>query len=301
MIVGVLVALLLVPVLWKKSTTGGSADGADHATAAPAGPGYLFLLVNRSGTPVRWNPCQPISYQLDLAGAPSWAQTDIGDAISSISTATGITFVPDGSTDQFPSGQVPAGSTADNPAPVVIAWATADQSRQLNLAVPASAGGGSGASGTSSGGASSGGASSGGTAGGGGAAAAGSGTASGGAASSAVAAPAVDSFARTLPVVARDEATDQGIYVTGSIIIGAGAADLPEGFGPGGAGVLLLHQLGRLVGLGDVSDPSQVMDTGVLSTRVTALGAGDLAGLKRLGRESGCLKTPANPSLHVVY
>lgn len=266
LVVGFLAALLLVPVIWKRNSSGANPDGTDHASAAPAGAGYRFLQVNRSGTPVRWNPCGTIHYQLDLSSAPSWAETDIGDAISSISMATGIQFAYDGPTDQFPDGQVPAGAGGSEPPPVVIAWANVAQTQQLNLAEPGPAappdGGVSvGTAGT---------------------------------------APGVDSLARTYPVMAKDDASGHGVYVTGSVVIGAAASSLSDGFGPGGAGVLLLHQLGRLVGLGDVSDPSEVMSTDVLATRVTGLGRGDLAGLARLGTRSGCLEEPTDPSLYVA-
>ena len=51
---------------------------------------------------------------------------------------------------------------------------------------------------------------------------------------------------------------------------------------------LVLHEIGHVVGLSDVNDPTQVMNAS-LSPSVTsdALGAGDLAGLRLLGT-SGC-------------
>ena len=287
LVVGFLVALLLVPVLWKKSTSGGNPDGSDHASAAPAGPGYSFLLVNRSGTPVRWNPCDPIYYQLDLTSAPSWAETDIGDAISSISTATGIQFVFEGSTNQFPDKQVPAGWTPADPPPVVIAWASAAQSQNLNLPTsfsPDSSGASPSSGVTSSTSPSS----------------SSSSSSSSSPSSSGVSSAGVDSLGRTVPVVADDQVTGHEVYVAGSVVISSAASGLADGFGPGGAGVLLLHQLGRLVGLGDTQDPLEVMNPDVLSTQVNGLGPGDRAGLKRLGSESGCLKTPANPAIEPV-
>lgn len=90
------------------------------------------------------------------------------------------------------------------------------------------------------------------------------------------------------------------VYVTGSVVISSAASALPAGFVPGGAGVLLLHQLGRLIGLGDIQSSAEIMNPGVLSTKVTALGPGDRAGLKRLGTESGCLEPPANGTLEPV-
>jgi hypothetical protein len=51
---------------------------------------------------------------------------------------------------------------------------------------------------------------------------------------------------------------------------------------------LVLHEIGHVVGLSDVNDPTQVMNAS-LSPSVTsdALGTGDLAGLRLLGT-SGC-------------
>jgi hypothetical protein len=258
-VVVVLLGLVLLPVLWSNRGNLPNPDGADHASTAPAGPGYAFLRVNRSGTPVRWNPCTSIYYQLDMAAAPSWAMTDIGNAITAISAATGIQFVPDGPTNQFPSGSVPLGSgTAESP--VVIAWATPAQSRALGMATELE--------------------------------------------SAAGAFPGeADSLGHTVPVVASDELTGHMVYVSGSIVLSSAASQLPAGFGAGGDGILLLHQLGRLVGLGDLgglAGTGQVMNPSVLSSGLTGLGAGDRAGLTRLGKESGCLTVPSSASLEPV-
>jgi hypothetical protein len=103
-----------------------------------------------------------------------------------------------------------------------------------------------------------------------------------------------------VPVVSDDQLPGHMVYVTGSVVISSAASGLPGGFVPGGDGILLLHQLGRLVGLADIADPAQVMNPDVLATQLTGLGPGDRAGLKRLGAESGCLSLPANGSLQPV-
>ena len=321
-VVAVLAGLVLLPVFWSSTSKGHNPDGVDRASTAPAGPGYMFLMVNRSGAPVRWNPCAPIYYQLDLAAAPSWAETDIGNAIATISSATGIQFVYDGPTNQFPNGSVPVGAgTAESP--VVIAWANVQQSQSLNMPVKlagASVGSGAGPVAGPAGGVG------GAAAGPAGGAAAGPAAAvtlsgsSGGAALSAAGparvstagagasgggkttAPAVDTdaLARTVPVVSDDQVTGHLVYVSGSVVISAAATDLSPGFVAGGDGVLLLHELGRLVGLAELPDGAQVMNPDVLATSVTGLGPGDRAGLKRLGSASGCLSVPANGSLEPV-
>lgn len=246
-VAAVLVGLLLIPEVFRSRSngSGSGSGGADHASAAPAGPGYRFLSRNRSGTPVRWNPCEPIYYVTDLAAAPTYAQGDLASAVSQISHATGILFVDRGSTTTVPvSGPIvnPDGTAG----PVVIAWADPTQTSQL----PTPAG-----------------------------------------------ATGAASLAVTAPVESVDQSTGHGVYVTGTVLIGSGASRLPHGFTPGGLGVLFLHELGQLMGLGNVTAPAQVMDTAVLSTATTALGPGDLAGLKRLGTASGCLTVPSGGTL----
>ncbi len=253
---GAMVLLLVLPYALARHTSGAGPDGADRASAAPAGPGYAFLRVNPTGTPVRWNPCQAIQYQLDLAAAPAWAYGDIARAIADVSQATGIPFVYSGPTNHFPSQSVALGS-AQAPWPVVIAWASATQTRTANLAVDTSEIAGAFPGET-------------------------------------------DALARTVPVMAQDRSTGQGVYVSGSVVIGSAASSLPAGFGSGGDGVLLLHELGQLVGLAEMTAAGQVMDPSAVSDGVHGLGLGDRAGLDRLGRSSGCLSLPAHASLAIA-
>ena len=274
-VVAVLLGLILLPVVWANRGSHVNPDGPDHASAAPAGPGYTFLRVNRSGTPVRWNPCLPIYYQLDLTAAPSWATADIARALAAISSATGMDFVYEGPTNQFPTAGVPVGAGTTQ-SPVVIAWATADESRQDSLPTDLASAASSSADPSSSAASSS---------------------------SADSSSPGADALAHTEPVVSADELTGHGVYVAGSVVISAAASQLPSGFGSGSDGVLLLHQLARLVGLNDVTGNTargEVMDPQVLSSGVTRLGSGDLAGLRRLGSASGCLNVPANGSLEPV-
>ena len=109
--------------------------------------------------------------------------------------------------------------------------------------------------------------------------------------------PGTEGLARTRPVASVDEMTGHGVFVTGSVVIDPKAASLPAGFVTGGLGVLLVQQLAHLVGLGYTDAPGQVMNPGVLTSRVTVLGAGDRAGLTRLGTASGCLTPPAGGTL----
>jgi hypothetical protein len=68
----------------------------------------------------------------------------------------------------------------------------------------------------------------------------------------------------------------------------------PPGFAfPGDQGPVLLHELGHVMGLGHVNAEGEIMEAS--GGRVTGYGPGDLEGLRSLGRDAGCLVTPAFP------
>jgi hypothetical protein len=91
----------------------------DHAFMYPAldGPG-------------RWNPCEPIHYVVNPAGAGQGALADVQEAVRRISAATGIAFIYDGTTDERPRQERdPVQPELYGPgwAPVLVAWATPEQ------------------------------------------------------------------------------------------------------------------------------------------------------------------------------
>jgi len=75
------------------------------------------------GTVIRWDPCRPIHYRVNLLLAPVGALTDVKRAIYRLEIATGLDFVYDGTTSVFPQRTYGAGSSPTDPPPVVIAWA----------------------------------------------------------------------------------------------------------------------------------------------------------------------------------
>ncbi|HET6809442.1 MAG TPA: matrixin family metalloprotease [Acidimicrobiales bacterium] len=84
---------------------------------------YTFEGRNPDGMPMRFDACQPIHYVTNLAEAPAGALGFVQTAIARLSSATGITFVYDGSTTQFPStSRPPTDASGTNWAPVLIAW-----------------------------------------------------------------------------------------------------------------------------------------------------------------------------------
>jgi hypothetical protein len=67
-------------------------------------------------------------------------------------------------------------------------------------------------------------------------------------------------------------------------------ARLPGGYGAGRTrGQALLHELGHLTGLDHVGAAGQIMRPVLADLPATLYGAGDLSGLRRLGRRSGCV------------
>lgn len=94
-----------------------------------------------------------------------------------------------------------------------------------------------------------------------------------------------------------------GVSVTGALIVNVDTLIdgkfPPTGFGEGGTwGRVFLHELGHIVGLGHVGRSDQIMfsELGVQKGRAE-YHAGDLAGLRLIGREAGCLPTPAPPAV----
>ena len=99
-----------------------------------ASDSYKFLATNDDGSPVGYSPCRPLHYVVNAALAPEGAERLVEDAIRTISRATGIQFVDDGSTTEAPSqSRIPYQQDVygERWAPLLIAWTTPDQAPQL--------------------------------------------------------------------------------------------------------------------------------------------------------------------------
>ena len=96
------------------------------------------------------------------------------------------------------------------------------------------------------------------------------------------------------------------VIVTGNLILNLDAvADLetrqpvPHGFGTGvNWGRIILHELAHVIGLGHVESRTSIMNEALTQQTLSSAewGAGDLIGLRQLGRESGCVTVPPVPS-----
>jgi Matrixin len=94
-----------------------------HAGALRGSTSGYVLNHNPDATVVRWNPCAPVHYRVDLARAPDGALADVREAVARISAATGLRFADDGSTEVIPQSDYGRGTAPTAPPPLVIAWA----------------------------------------------------------------------------------------------------------------------------------------------------------------------------------
>ena len=67
----------------------------------PQGNGHYRFFDTQPGSsePVAWNPCEPIHYVVNPDGAPDGWENLVDDAVDEVSTAAGLSFEYDGTTD----------------------------------------------------------------------------------------------------------------------------------------------------------------------------------------------------------
>lgn len=125
--------------------------GDPAALRDPTRDGFLVWARNDDGTPVRWNPCEPIHYVLNRDGAPAGAEVDLAHAASLVTSASGIRFAFDGVTDETPGRErspYQPERYGERWAPVLVAWSSPDATdvpliaSDRGVSIPVAVGGG---------------------------------------------------------------------------------------------------------------------------------------------------------------
>lgn len=130
-------AVLLVPGRSTGALAGTTSAAADldsrlgaGVRASAAGQGYAFSSV-LDGRPVRWNPCQPIRWSVNLAGAPAGGLAVLKAAIARVAAASGTTWTYVGATSTTPTSAVLPRSSRRTYPPVLLGWTDGGRSDLL--------------------------------------------------------------------------------------------------------------------------------------------------------------------------
>ena len=87
---------------------------------------FLQMRLYQSNEPLRWNPCEPIQYQVNTANAPADAVAEVAAVTARVTQATGVPFEFDGTTNRTARDQVNALYYSDighdTYAPVLVSW-----------------------------------------------------------------------------------------------------------------------------------------------------------------------------------
>ena len=203
----------------------------------PTVDGAFRFLERVAGVPVRWNPCQTITYAVNTGGAAPPVIPDLREALRRLTRATGIEFRPMGRTgESFFRAYERMRYDGVGRRELIVIWVDHERYEAILRRVGDRR--------------------------------------------------ASIAFAKTMAGIYADR--DQ--YFGGIIVIDEDAT-ATRGFGYRYAhGSVLLHELGHIMGLDHVKDPDQLMYSGRHPNfGLRDYGDGDLEGLRRLGRDAGCL------------
>ena len=119
------------PSNWPPAAKGVSTKplGTPPPVPAETGP-FEFVATHEDGSPVTWDPCRPIHYVVNPAGAPPGGQAFIDEAVARASKATGLQFQYDGTTDEAWDKQrknYQPDRYGEQWAPVLFSWSTEQQ------------------------------------------------------------------------------------------------------------------------------------------------------------------------------
>ena len=224
------------------SATGGAGQPgiADTVPMGPDGP-YAFLaatFVDGQREPVRWNPCQPIEYQVNVVHGSPETDDAISGALDLASQASGITFQDDGTTTHgiaaMRHGRYFTDALHSVYRPVLIT--VVPHAQFLRFHVPRRV------------------------------------------------------LAFTHPEQGTQAADDE--WVSGYVVVDGGVHYANSG--RWSMELVIAHEVGHLLGLGHVNDPTELMFStqvarGVIPAPIDGYGPGDLAGFELLGADQGCL------------
>lgn len=102
--------------------------------AVPAGePSHDFLFVRADGSPIRWNPCQAIHYEVNLTDAPDGALALVEEAFRRTTEVTGVEFRFVGTTDRTLAEQDDSflDTLSDAWEPLLVAWIPGPEFRDM--------------------------------------------------------------------------------------------------------------------------------------------------------------------------
>lgn len=131
------------PVAPSATDPGGAV--ATAPTRASTDAPYALWGTNPDGTPVRWDPCTPITWVIDDSMAPAGARELVSLAVARIAAATGLEFVHGGIVREDPSrgrSLVVDGPDGRSWAPVLVTWVPGGSTdlplgdRERGVAVP---------------------------------------------------------------------------------------------------------------------------------------------------------------------
>jgi hypothetical protein len=203
----------------------------------PMVDGAFRFLERVGGNPVRWDPCQTITFAVNTGGAAPPVIPDLREALRRVTRATGVAFRSVGGTGEFffsAYERMRYGGVGRSE--LIVIWVDHERYESILRRVGDRR-------------------------------------------------PSI-AFAKTMAGIYADQ--DQ--YFGGIIVVDEEATST-RGFGYRYAhGSVLLHELGHIMGLDHVKDPDQLMYSGRHPNfGLRDFGDGDLEGLRRLGRDAGCL------------
>lgn len=107
-------------------------DAADDPSP-PADPAYDFLFVRVNGDPIRWNPCAPIAYEVNLEDAPEDALEIVEEAFRRTTEVSGVPFRFVGTTDRTLEDQRASflDTLSETWEPVLVVWLPRGEFRSL--------------------------------------------------------------------------------------------------------------------------------------------------------------------------